>query len=285
MTQPAAAGAGTVAIGDFSVNRIGLGAMRITGPGIWGDPPDREDAKRLLRRAVELGVDFIDTADAYGPGVSEELIAEALHPYPEGLVIATKGGSLRPGPDAWARDGSRDHLREACEASLRRLRVDAIPLYQLHAPDPQVPFEESVGALVELQAAGKIRHIGMSNVTEDLLRRAQRVATVVSVQNRYNITDRTWEPVLRACEDERLAFLPWAPVARGTTTPALEAVADELGATPAQVMLAWLLERSPMTLPIPGTSSLSHLEENISAGRLRLNEHALRTLRAAERAA
>ena len=264
---------------------MGLGAMRVTGNGIWGDPPDREQAKRLLRRAVELGVDLIDTADSYGPDVSEELIAEALYPYPEGLVIATKGGSLRPGPGAWVRDGSRRHLRDACEGSLRRLRLDVLPLYQLHAPDSNVPFEESVGALVELQQAGKIRHIGISNVSEELLRRAQTVATVVSVQNRYNVTDRSSEAVLRACEGDRIAFLPWAPIDRGGTTPVLETVARELGVTAAQVMLAWLLARSPMVLPIPGTGSLQHLEENVAAAGLRLGERELRLLGAAEAAA
>ena len=285
MTQPSAGGAGVVTIGDLAVNRMGFGAMRVTGDGIWGDPPDREQAKRLLRRAVELGVDLIDTADSYGPDVSEELIAEALYPYPEGLVIATKGGSLRPGPGAWVRDGSRRHLRDACEGSLRRLRLDVLPLYQLHAPDPNVPFEESVGALVELQQAGKIRHVGVSNVSEELLRRAQTVATVVSVQNRYNLSDRSSEAVLRACEGDQIAFLPWAPIDRGGTTPALEAVAAGTGATPAQVMLAWLLERSPMVLPIPGTGSLQHLEENVAAAGLRLGERELRLLGAGEAAA
>jgi aryl-alcohol dehydrogenase-like predicted oxidoreductase len=278
MTQPSAGAAGHITVGDLTVHRMGFGAMRVTGPGIWGDPPDRERAKGLLRRAVELGVDIVDTADSYGPHVSEELIAEALYPYPEGLVIATKGGSLRPGPDAWVRDSSRRHLRDACEGSLRRLRLDVLPLYQLHAPDPAVPFEESVGALVELQQAGKIRHIGLSNVSEDLLHRAQAVASVVSVQNRYNVNDRVSEGVLRVCEAAGIAFLPWAPIDRGVTTPAVEAVAGELGATPAQVMLAWLLARSPIMVPIPGTGSQEHLEENVAAAGLRLGEPQLARL-------
>jgi pyridoxine 4-dehydrogenase len=278
-TQTSAGDAGTITIGDdLTVNRLGLGAMRVTGPGIWGDPPDRAAAKRLLRRAIELGVDFIDTADSYGPDVSEELIAEALYPYPEGLVIATKGGSLRPGPEAWIRDGSRDHLRHACDGSLRRLRLEQIPLYQLHAPDPNVPFEESVGALVELQQAGKIRHIGISNVDEDLVHRAQAVATVVSVQNRYNITDRASEAVLRACEAQGIAFLPWAPVARGAAPHAVRILAREYGVAPAQIMLAWLLEHSSWMLPIPGTSSATHLEENVAAGGLRLQPRELQLL-------
>jgi pyridoxine 4-dehydrogenase len=210
-----AAAAGTVAVGGQRVSRVGFGAMRITGRGIWGPPPDREAARRLVRRAVELGVDFIDTADSYGPSVSEEIVAEALHPYTEGLVIATKGGFVRSGPGKWERDCRPEHLRAACEASLRRLRLDVMPLYQLHVVDPQVPLEESIGALADLQREGKIRHIGVSNVDEGELRRAQRLATIVSVQNKYNVFLRDADPVLAICEREGLAFLPWAPVRRG----------------------------------------------------------------------
>jgi pyridoxine 4-dehydrogenase len=284
-STPSAGDAGVITIADLTVARLGLGAMRVTGSGIWGEPADRGEAKRLLRRAVELGVQFIDTADSYGPGVSEELIAEALYPYPEGLVIATKGGSLRPGPDAWTRDGSRDHLRHACDGSLVRLRLEQIPLYQLHAPDPRVPIEESMGALVELQQAGKIRHIGVSNVDEDQLRRAQAVATVVSVQNRYNVADRSSEGVLRACEAQDLVFLAWAPVARGATPAAVVRVARHHGVSAAQVMLAWLLEHSTRTLPIPGTGSVAHLEQNVAAAGVRLEPGELELLERDERAA
>ena len=282
---PSAGDAGVTTIADLTVARLGFGAMRLTGPGIWGDPPDRREAKRLLRRAVELGIDFIDTADSYGPNVSEELIAEALYPYPDGLVIATKGGSLRPGPEAWTRDGSRDHLRHACDGSLMRLRLEQLPLYQLHAPDPRVPIEESVGALVELQQAGKIRHIGICNVDEEQLRRAQAVATVVTVQNRYNVADRTFEGVLRACEAQDVTFLPWAPVARGATSPAVARVARRHGLTAAQVMLAWLLEHSTRTVPIPGTGSVEHLEQNVAAARVRLEPGELELLERNARAA
>jgi pyridoxine 4-dehydrogenase len=249
--------------------------MRITGRGIWGPPADRAAALRLLRRAVELGVTFIDTADSYGPAVSEELIAEALAPYRNGLVIATKGGLTRPGPGEWRRDGRPAHLRAACEASLRRLRTDRIDLYQLHSPDPGVPLADSLGALVELQREGKIHHIGVSNVDVGQLAVARRVATIVSVQNRYNVTDRFSEPVLSACERDSIAFLPWSPLAGGNeaarASGAVAEVAARHRATPAQVAIAWLLARAPVMLPIPGTSSLAHLEENMQAGRLKLS--------------
>lgn len=278
-SQAAAAAAGQVAVGEFTVNRMGFGAMRVTGPGIWGEPPDREAARRLVRRAVELGVDFIDTADSYGPAVSEEIVAEALYPYPEGLVIATKAGSLRPGPGQWERDARPEHLRRACEGSLRRLRLDAIPLYQLHAVDPKVPLEESVGALVELRNEGKIRHIGVSNFDVDELRRARQLVTVVSVQNQYNYFRRRSDPVLDVCEREGIAFLPWAPVRRGMpgdaeiadeASEAVSSVAVARGVSRQQVLLAWLLARSPVTLPIPGTASERHLEENVAAAGIQL---------------
>jgi pyridoxine 4-dehydrogenase len=265
-----AAGAGTIDIGgDLTVRRMGFGAMRITGPGIWGEPRDREEAKAVLRRAVEMGVNFIDTADSYGPHVSEELIAEALHPYPADLVIATKGGLERPGPGRWPSNAHPDHLKEVCDGSLQRLRLDEIPLYQLHRPDPRVPLEDSVGALVELKEEGKIRHIGLSNVNEAELRRAQSLTPVVSVQNRYNHGDRDSESMLDLCEQEELAFLPWAPV-QDTDAKALREVASRHGVTTTQVVLAWLLARSPAMLPIPGTGSVAHVEENVSAASVEL---------------
>jgi pyridoxine 4-dehydrogenase len=267
--------AGTLRLGDLTVGRLGFGAMRITGRGVWGPPADRAEALRVLRRAVELGVTFVDTADSYGPGVSEELIAEALAPYRAGLVIATKGGLTRPGPDEWRRDARPTHLRAACEASLRRLRTDRIDLYQLHSPDPSVPLEDSVGALVELQRQGKIQHIGVSNVDADELAAARRVATIVSVQNRYNLADRSSDPVLTACQRDGIAFLPWFPLSAGRdavrASRAIAEVAARHQASPAQVAIAWLLARSPVMLPIPGTSSLAHLEENVQAARLRLS--------------
>ena len=254
--------------GDLEVLRIGFGAMRITGPQILGWPADRENALRVLRRAVELGVNLIDTADSYGPEVSELLIAEALHPYPKTLLIATKGGLLRTDSGAWPRDARPEHLREACEGSLRRLRLDRIDLYQLHAPDPDVPFEESVGELVRLREEGKIRHVGLSNVSVEQLRRAQELVPVVSVQNRYSLADRPSEDVLDECERQGVAFLPWYPLAAGDLAQpggTVGRAASARGATPAQVALAWLLARSPVTVPIPGTSSLRHLEENVAA--------------------
>jgi pyridoxine 4-dehydrogenase len=258
--------------GELTVRRLGFGAMRVTGRGIWGDPPDHDEAIAVLRRAVELGVNFIDTADSYGPFVSENLIAEALHPYPDDLVIATKGGLLRTGPGRWPADGRPEHLREACEGSLQRLRIEQIALYQLHRPDPKVPFEDSVGALVDLKNEGMIRHIGLSNVTEAQLDRAQRLTPVVSVQNRYSPVDRSSEAVLDRCESDLIAFLPWAPIEAGDIhrDNAVSRIAKEHDATPHQVALAWLLARSRVMLPIPGTGSVAHLEENMQAASLRL---------------
>jgi pyridoxine 4-dehydrogenase len=264
--QPTAAAAGTIDIGgDLTVNRMGFGAMRITGRGIWGEPPSRDQAIATLRRAVELGVNFIDTADSYGPAVSEELIAEALYPYPEDLVIATKGGLVRPGPNRWDADGHPSHLREACEGSLRRLRLDEIALYQLHRPDPHVPLADSIGTLVELKNEGKIRHIGVSNVTEEQLRQAEAIVPVVSVQNRFNVNDRKSQPLIDLCEQEDLAFLPWAPIQETDRKAAVAAAAEKRGVTERQLVLAWLLASSPAMLPIPGTGSPEHLEENIAA--------------------
>ncbi|HYN90461.1 MAG TPA: aldo/keto reductase [Thermoleophilaceae bacterium] len=260
--------------GDLEVRRLGFGAMRITGEGIWGPPDDPEEAKRLLRRVVELGIDLIDTADSYGPEVSESLIAEALHPYPDGLVIATKGGLRRKGPGQWPRDARPERLKECCEGSLRRLKLDRIDLYQLHAPDPEVPYEESVGALKELQDEGKIRHIGISNVSLEQVEQARGLVDVVTVQNRYNLTDRDSEDVLEACEHAQIGFIPWFPLATGNLAEPggrLDEVARVHDATPAQVALAWLLARSPVMLPIPGTSSIRHLEENVAATRIELS--------------
>jgi pyridoxine 4-dehydrogenase len=260
--------------GDLEVHRLGFGAMRITGKGIWGPPDNPEEAKRLLRRVVEVGLDLIDTADSYGPEVSENLIAEALHPYPDELVIATKGGLRRTGPGQWPRDASPERLRECCEASLRRLRLDRIDLYQLHAPDEKVPYEDSVGALKELQDEGKIRHVGISNVSVEQLERAQGIVDVVSVQNRYNLTDRDSEDVLEACERAGIAFIPWFPLATGRLAEpggVLDQVARAHDATPAQIALAWLLARSPVMLPIPGTSSVEHMEENLAATQIELS--------------
>jgi pyridoxine 4-dehydrogenase len=269
--QPTAAAAGTIDIGgDITVNRLGFGAMRITGSGIWGEPPDRAQAIATLRRAVELDVNFIDTADSYGPEVSERLIAEALYPYPDDLCIATKGGLVRPGPNRWPADGRPEHLREACEGSLRRLRLDRIPLYQFHRPDPRVPLAESIGALAELKDEGKIRHIGISNVTEEQLREAERIVPIVSIQNRYNAADRSSESLVDLCEQESLAFLPWAPVQQGGEISAVAAAAERLGVTQHQVVLAWLLARSEAMLPIPGTGSPRHLEENVAAASIEL---------------
>jgi pyridoxine 4-dehydrogenase len=273
MTGPAsAAAAGTIELGgDLVVRRMGFGAMRVTGDGIWGDPPDAEQATATLRRVVELGVNFIDTADSYGPEVSERLIAKALHPYPGDLVIATKGGLVRPGPGRWDADGRPEHLRAACEGSLRRLRLDQIPLYQFHRPDPKVPLAESLGALVQLKDEGKIRHVGISNVSPAQLRAAQQITPVVSVQNRYNAADRKSEPMVELCELEQIAFLPWAPIQQSDGNPAVAAAARRHGASPRQIMLAWLLARSPRMLPIPGTGSPGHAGANVAAASIELS--------------
>lgn len=268
---PSAAAAGTIEIGgDLVVNRLGYGAMRVTGSGIWGDPPDHDRAIEALRRAIELEVNFIDTADAYGPDVSENLIAEALHPYPEDLVIATKGGLVRPGPGRWDPDGRPSHLREACEGSLERLRLERIDVYQLHRPDPAVPLAESIGALVELQSEGKIRHIALCNVTEEQLAEARAMTPIVSVQNRYNATDRGSEELVDICARERLAFLPWAPIQDTARNAAVAEAGERLGATERQVVLAWLLLRSAAVLPIPGSGSADHIAENVAAASLLL---------------
>jgi len=265
---------GTFNLGGRHVRRLGFGAMRITGPGIWGPPADHDEAIAVLRRAVELGINLIDTANSYGPEVSEDLIAEALHPYPDDLVIATKGGLVRPGPNVWNPNGRPEHLREECEGSLRRLRLDQIHLYQFHRPDPEVPFEESVGTLAELRQEGKIANVGLSNVTVDELRTAQAIVPIVSVQNRYNVVERKDEDVLEACAGDDLAFIPWLPINRDKVTArsAVAGVADAHGATPTQVALAWLLRHSPVTLPIPGTSKVAHLEENVGAAQLQLSD-------------
>jgi pyridoxine 4-dehydrogenase len=270
--------------GDLEVRRLGFGAMRITGDGIWGPPDDPDEAKRLLRRVVELDVNLIDTADSYGPEVSENLIAEALHPYPEDLVIATKGGLRRTGPGEWPRDADPKRLKKCCEGSLRRLRLDRIDVYQLHAPDPKVPLEDSLGALGDLQEEGKIRHIGVSNVSEQELDRARAVVDVVTVQNRYNLADRAAEGVLDACERAGIGFIPWFPLATGDLARP-EGPLDELAsaheATPSQLALAWLLARSPNILPIPGTSSVEHFEENLAAERISLDDDEVERLAAA----
>ena len=271
-TPMSAAASGTIDIGgDLTVNRLGFGAMRVTGRGVWGEPRDREQAKAVLRRAVELGVNLVDTADSYGPEVSETLIAEALHPYPDDLVIATKGGFERPGPGRWTPNGHPDHLRAACEGSLRRLRLEQIPLYQFHTPDPNVAFEDSIGALVELKEQGKVRHIGLSNVSERHLRQAQRLTPIVSIQNRYNLADRGSDGLVDLCAQEQIAFIPWAPIQDLDKHKAVTRVAESNGTTPTQVALAWLLARSPAMLPIPGTGSIAHLEENVAAAGLRLS--------------
>jgi len=260
--------------GDLEIGRLGYGAMRLCGPGVIGWPDDREQALAVLRRAVELGVTLVDTSDAYGPHVNELQIAEALHPYRDGLVIATKGGLLHDRSSSWPPDGRPEHLREACEGSLLRLRVDRIDLYQLHRPDPSVPFEESVATLRDLRDEGKIRHVGLSNVSVEQLERARTIVPVVSVQNRYSVADRQWEDVVEACDRWGIAFLPWFPLAAGSLVDAggpLERVARRHEATPAQVAIAWLLHRSPVICPIPGTSSLAHLEENVAAARLELS--------------
>ena len=267
--------------GDLEVSRLGFGAMRITGDGIWGPPDDPEEAKRLLRHVVERGVNLIDTAQSYGPDVSEQLIAEALHPYPKGLVIATKGGLARTGPGEWPRDARPERLKERCEGSLQRLRLERIDLYQLHAPDPKVPLEESMGALRELKEEGKIRHVGVSNVSVEELDRARAVAEVVSVQNRYNLVDRHSDDVLEVCERDGLGFLPWFPLATGdlaTPSGPLAEAARRHDVTPSQVALAWLLQRSPVMLPIPGTSSIEHFQENLAAAELTISDQEMESL-------
>jgi len=259
--------------GDLPVNRLGFGAMRLTGAGIWGWPSDRENARKVLRRAVELGVNLIDTADAYGPETDELLIAEALHPYPKGLVIATKGGQIRPGPDQWVPKGDPEYLKQCVDNSLKRLRLDRIDLYQLHRIDRKVPMEDTLGALKDAQTAGKIRHVGLSEVTPEEVERARKIVPIVTVQNRYNIDDRKWEKTLTYCEKEGIGFMPWGPIggSRGLHDNALEAAAKDYHASMVQLALAWLLHRSRVMLPIPGTSSLAHLEENMAAAKLNLS--------------
>ena len=270
--QPTAAAAGTIDIGgDLTANRMGFGAMRITGRGVWGEPPSREQAIATLRRVVELGVNFIDTADSYGPAVSEELIAEALYPYPDDLVIATKGGLVRPGPNRWNPDGRPEHLREACEGSLRRLRLEQIPLWQFHRPDPKVPLAESMGVIAQLKNEGKIRHVGISNVSEAQFREAERILPIVSIQNRFNVTDRESEPLIDLCEQEDMVFLPWAPIQQADSRAAVAVAAGRRGATERQIVLAWLLAISPAILPIPGTGSPEHAEENVAATAIELS--------------
>jgi len=266
--------AGDVSLGgEISVHRLGFGAMRLTGEGIWGPPRDRSGALGVLRRAVELGVDFIDTADSYGPNVSEELIAEALFPYPAGLVIATKGGWNRPGPNQWTHDATPGHLRKAVEGSLKRLRLDRIDVYQLHIPDPVVSFEASVETLAQLRNEGKIRLVALSNVTQEHIERARKIVPIVSVQNRYSFGDREWEYVVNYCERNGIAFIPWFPLGAGKVAgEILGRIAQAHRASPTQIALAWLLRRSPVMLPIPGTSSIEHLEDNVAAASLRLSE-------------
>jgi aryl-alcohol dehydrogenase-like predicted oxidoreductase len=270
----AASVAGTASLGgEAGVHRLGFGAMRLTGEGIWGPPKNRTEAIKVLRRAAELNVNFIDTADSYGPNVSEELIAEALSPYPKDLVIATKGGWNRPGPNQWTHDATPAHLRKAVDGSLKRLRLERIDLYQLHHPDPIVSLEDSVGTLAELKSEGKIRFIGLSNVTQEHIERARRIAPVVSVQNRYSFADREWDYVVDYCERNGIAFIPWFPLGAGRLAgQTLDQIASAHQATPHQVAIAWLLKRSPVMLPIPGTSSVKHLEENVAAASLQLSD-------------
>jgi pyridoxine 4-dehydrogenase len=280
MTVAQASGTFTLG-GDLAVNRLGFGAMRLTGKGVWGPPADRDECIRVLRRAVELGVNFIDTANSYGPYVSEELIHEALHPYPDGLVVATKAGLLRVGPDEWPVLGFPAYLRQECEMSLRRLGVDTIDLFQLHRIDRKFPAEDQIGELVALQQEGKIRHIGLSEVSVEDLEAAQKIATIVSVQNMYNVTARTAEPLLDACEAQRIGFIPWFPLAAGPLAAPggpLQRIADEHHATPSQLALAWLLKRSPVMLPIPGTSRVAQLEENVAAAEIQLSDEEFETL-------
>ena len=278
-TTPNASAAGHFNLGDLTVNRLGYGAMRITGKGIWGPPADHDAAIRTLRRAIELGVNFIDTADSYGPNVSEELIAEALHPYPAGLVIATKGGWERVGPGQWIHNASPKHLRQAIDGSLRRLRLDRIDVYQLHIPDPAVSFDASMETLADLRAQGKIRHVALSNVTLEHVERARKIVPIVSVQNRYSFADREWDYLLDHCEKNGIGFIPWAPLGQMREAhDLLDRIAKQIDASPLQIALAWLLRRSPVTLPIPGTSSPQHLEENVAAASLRLPDDVFRQL-------
>ena len=266
---------------DLRVTRLGFGAMRITGDGVWGEPVDRAEAVRVLRRAVELGVNFIDTADSYGPGVSEEIIAEALHPYPTGLAIATKGGYVRPGPNQWVENAKPEHLRSACDGSLRRLRLERIDLYQLHRIDPKVPAEDQLGTLKDLQAQGKIKHIGLSEVSVKQIQHARTIVPIVSVQNRYSITDRGSEDVLKYCEKEKMGFIPWFPLAAGRVSGSespVSRIAARWKVTPSQVALAWLLARSPVILPIPGTSRVEHLEENVAAVEIKIDANKMQEL-------
>jgi len=279
--SPSAAAAGTVQLGDLTVNRLGYGAMRITGKGVWGPPADPDAAVATLRRAVELGVNLIDTADSYGPGVSEELIAKALYPYPKDLVVATKGGWERVGPGQWTHNASPKHLISAVEGSLQRLKLEQIAVYQLHVPDPAVSFDASMETLVRLQAQGKIRYVALSNVTLEHLERALKIVPIVSVQNRYSFADREWDFLLDRCEQLNIAFMPWAPLGQNReANSALQAAASELKATPLQVALAWLLRRSRVILPIPGTSSVAHVEENIQAANLQLPDEVFEKLSA-----
>src|ERR1700720_2595489 len=272
--QLSASLAGDVSLGgEISVHRLGYGAMRLTGEGIWGPPKDRNKALAVLRRAVELDVNFIDTPDSYGPHVSEELIAEALYPYPAGLVIATKGGWNRPGPNQWTHDASPEHLRKAIEGSLKRLRLSRIDVYQLHMPDPVVPFEASVETLAQLRNEGKIRLVALSNVTQEHIERARKIVPIVSVQNRYSFADREWDYVVDYCQRNGIAFIPWFPLGAGKVAgDVLERIARAHQATPMQIAIAWLLRRSPIMLPIPGTSSIEHLEQNVAAASLRLTD-------------
>jgi pyridoxine 4-dehydrogenase len=274
-----AASAGTAHLGELSVHRLGYGAMRLTGEGIWGPPKDRKGAIAVLRRAAELGVNFIDTADSYGPHVNEEVIAEALSPYPSGLVIATKGGWNRPGPNQWTHDATPAHLRDAVEGSLKRLRLQRIDVYQLHTPDPVVSFDDSVGTLARLKEEGKIRCVALSNVTQEHIERARRIVPIVSVQNRYSFADREWDYVVDYCERNGMAFIPWFPLGAGRVAgEVLQKIARARQATPMQVALAWLLKRSPIMLPIPGTSSTQHLEENVAAASLSLSDEEFQSL-------
>lgn len=280
---PNATASGTFRIADdLQIHRLGYGAMRLTGEGIWGPPEDRQTAISVLRRALDLGINFIDTADAYGPYLNEQLIAEALHPYPNGLLVATKGGLERPGPGEWTENGRPEHLREACEGSLKRLKMECIDLYQLHRIDPDVPAEDQFGTLVELREEGKIRHIGLSEVGVDDVKKAQQHFRVATVQNRYNVADREWDDVVRYCTDEGIGFIPWFPLATGELAEgeqeALRGVAEKHGANTAQIALAWLLHHSPAILPIPGTSRLEHLEQNTAAASIGLDDEDMRKL-------